>query len=135
MEERVVGDVHRAAAIEIGRGQLRLLQQRMALRFTEQFCGFSRRVDEATHVLHEGGVQRPVEGDRADDGHQECRRRGDDREQTDDANMQARRGRLFPPGADQRRGFRQDKADEGKDDDDVRRKQRQDHVVCRRDRR
>ena len=63
MKEGVIGDVHGAAAIEIGGGELRLLQERVALRFAEQFRGFRRRVDETAHVLHEGRIERALKRD------------------------------------------------------------------------
>ena len=85
--------------------------------------------------MHEGRVQRLVERHRADDGHAQGRHGGDDREKRDDADMQASRRRLGPPGADQQRRLENHQPEQDQRGQKIDQKQQRDGFVGRIDRR
>ena len=134
VEQLGVGIEHRLAAVEIGRGQLRFLQQPQALVLAKQVGRFRRAADETAHVAHEGRVEQFVERHRTDDGHADRRHRGDDREQRHDADMQARRSRLRAPGADQPKSLEGHQSRENRDNRGVHDEQILDVLVGRRER-
>ena len=135
LEQPAVGVEHRLAAVEIGGGELRFLQQPAALVLAEQVGGLGRAHDEAAHVMHEGGIEHLVERHRADDGHAQRRHGGDHRKQRDDADMQAGGGGARPPGADQQHRLEGHQAQQDQHDGEIDQEQDRNRVVGRRDRR
>ncbi len=134
MEQRTVDLEHQLGAVEVGRRQPRLLQQRPALALAKQPRRVGGGLHESAPVMHEAGIERAFEGHGADPGHQQRRRGGDDREQRDDLDMQLRPG---DPGAArpvEGPGLDQDKTEDDKNAGHIGDEEAKEDRVGRRDR-
>ena len=121
-------------AVEIGGGELRLLQQRPALTFAKDRRRLGGIVDEDLDARHEGGIEHPLQSQRADDGEQYRRDERNNREKAHRAHMQARRRLAPPPDAVEPPGLHQHHGKQNADECAVDDEQRQQPVVCRRQR-
>ena len=69
LEQPPVGVEHRLAAVEIGSGELRLLQQPAALVLVKQIRRLGRAHDEAMHIAHKCRIEHFIECHGTNDGH------------------------------------------------------------------
>ncbi len=120
---------------QVERRQVGVALQRVALLRADQLAGRRGFADEAADVVHEAGIEPPLQRDRPDHRHDDGRHRRRDAEQPDDIGVQPGAGLSGAPGREQLPGLAGDEQEQHEGDDAVGQEHVQHHGVGGRDRR